>query len=163
MRRFHSVCHMLMRMRWKCYRTACEDNHLMSPVVVAVGYPDESGKSSCQRCSHVGAEGQECGPGCWGHRASEPGYCCRHPVRPVHFPASGMCQGTRANDLNKSNPKRAEQSSALPLASSHGSWGTHCTPWLISVEQKWILGMLRKCLEMMHWWKKYLNNLKFCS
>lgn len=94
-----------------------EVNHLLSPVIIAVGYPDESGKSSCQRCSHVGAEGQECGPGCRGHRATEPGYCCRHPVRPVHFPAGGMCQGMRANDLNKSDPKRAEQSSALPLAS----------------------------------------------
>lgn len=65
--------------------------HGLSP-----GRPDESGQSGGQRRRHVGAEGQECGPGSGGHGAPEPGDRCCHPVRPVHLAACRMCQGTAA-------------------------------------------------------------------
>lgn len=58
------------------------------------GCADESGQSSSQCSCHVGAEGQERGSGCRGHRAPESGHRRSHPVRPVHLPAGGLCQGT---------------------------------------------------------------------
>lgn len=70
-------------------------SHLCHLIAVFVGHPDEPGQGGGQRCGHVGAEGQERGPGRRGHRATEPGHRCRHPVRPVHLPAGGVCQGTR--------------------------------------------------------------------
>lgn len=70
-------------------------SHPCHLIAAVVGHPDEPGQGGGQRRGHVGAEGQERGPGRRGHRATEPGHRCRHPVRPVHLPAGGVRQGTR--------------------------------------------------------------------